>query len=248
LEDLQEAYPQVVLCTENLVDKIFSEYPVTVILCEKRGPSLNCPVWKDSSFKVMISPGAERLTNLPGDWRVQQKRILHRDLGGVSNGSWVVTVTVRASYVCRLLNYSILPQGSLLNCLDQGVRGQPCAAPGSEQEISEGLSTAGLSARMKVFPCGTKRDALFLIPTYTSRTGWCRRRLTDQELNWIWDVPESLVRITGLPRKGVPGSPAWVPLKIRNALVRALSAMQNQSEEATHWKMLLVFRSAPGWT
>jgi hypothetical protein len=230
-EELQRAFPHALLTTNNIVDEMFSTYPVTVLLCEKRVPPVRSKIWGSSALKFVVSESERRSPVSPPGWHSQDKELRHCDLGGVTDGTWSVTLNSRVAVGDDAFVFDAVPQGSLSSCIDQGAMGRPCVAPQDSQskQTEVRMLRPGLySSKNALFACAAKADDKFVVPAYRSKTGWCTRNLTQDERRLIWDITPSVRRRLGVFKDGphkrlVMG----IPMKIRAAVLRKVRELAN---------------------
>ena len=124
---------------------------------------------------------------LPIGWVHNFWRIRHADVGGCTDGCWVLHSAHRVDFVVVPPLHSIdefLPRGNVRRVL--------CSTVSSGKSVS--APPAGVSSLVDtLFPLGVD-PPFFTVPSVFSSSGWCRRRLSLDERLHLFDYSPVLFR------------------------------------------------------
>ena len=185
---LKRLYPRVVF-----ISGFTSPLPPVDVLLLSRVTLGQCNIsLKHCPFSLILSTARIRV---PLGWRHQYWRIPHAEVGGCTDGQWVLHSASRLGLAVDPLPHSssdFLPSGNVRRVLCSTVSGgKPIAAP-----------IAGSSSLVDtLFPLNVVTP-FFIVPSVFSPSGWCRRRLSLDERLHLLDFPPLLFRkLQGSQRK-----------------------------------------------
>jgi len=155
--------------------------------------------------------------------------VRHSTCGGVTDGSWTLSVYYKASLGPFSLLKNEVSGRNLHSLLDSAAKGRPCPAPPAVLLMSRPVV---VRQRCNTYHCEGLlpwggRKASVTCPSMLSPTKWVRRRLTNRELLQVLDIPESISSIlpasaltllisdtSHLPMKVVLQLLNWLPLAV----------------------------------
>ena len=189
---LESRFPQALMITENIVDDVFTTYPVTLVLCKRRSPIATSCMWSMQSLSLVLC--AKKLQGkMPTGWHGKAHPIKHTTTGGATDGTWVISAVTRDESWSSLFDCKSNPVGNMISCIDQSVAGLNCPPlPVREGEPTVHAHKGVFCAMNGLYSCNTVHSENFLVPSYRLRTGWCIRPLNNQEIFSVWDVTPGL--------------------------------------------------------
>ena len=216
---LQSLFLRTHLVTTNIVDSVFEDYPVTVVLCKKRKPLAKCVMWTMTMLKYVV--GTKRTQGaVTAGWHKHEESIKHVNVGGATDGAWAISIISKEDDKRGLYDFDSCPMGNIIGGLDQSNYGRACPPPNPRIAEPGVYSHLGYVCAMDgLYPCNAGPDDKFVVPCYRMKLGWCIRTLEVEEIWEIWDVSRGLTGMLDvndrdeLTRSGVP-------LKILGAVLR----------------------------
>ena len=191
LEWLRPAYPKIVFTHDF-------QYcpPVSAVFCDAR-PLESVTQWEH--LQLLFSLKRSKRQRRSG-WNYFGVSLLHSAVGGCTDGQAQVHCMVRSGteFSRKPATFSI-PSCVYTVASDTIDMGRIAAAPIMRRLPS--CEVVKLSASVYhgggLYPSDSKLPPVFLLPSVLSCTGWCRRRLTLEEVWGLYDVPHRVVELLG---------------------------------------------------
>ncbi len=190
-------------------------------------PPRQTNLWSTLYASVIIT--SRRVRHLKDtSWVTQTISLVHSDLGGTSDGSWVLHV-----YVKDLGFFAFEPRRvssqDLSSVLDTLQEGRPCPPP----KTLTSQTPAVCQLRPKTFHSSglipwSIQNLFVIVPCIFSPTGWVRRRLSHNEWLAIMDIPrDKVASLNGKEINSLLNSNSFFPLKVSTAILDSLRLTQS---------------------
>jgi hypothetical protein len=140
------------------VSQVLLRQPVDVLLYETNGPSVSDEVWSDANLKLVIWFNGNSRSRPPAVWSMVSTLVKHKDLGGITDGSWPFHAASRPGIPALVFGPVLGVPSTLSSIVDRTAQGTPCVAPAETGEACTAhglLSLKALEKRHKmqnVFP------------------------------------------------------------------------------------------------
>jgi hypothetical protein len=159
--------------------KIMADARVEAVLVETGRLRKSNPVWKAPQVAVVMSLDGWRECP-PEDWTTSRKKVSHAQLGGVTDGEFLIHIAYRGPFEdfdwCE--NLPGVP-AKLVHVLS-------CIGSGRKIPIPEGVPD-GWAAGERL--CWANRFKKIATPTVYYKDSWVKRRLELKELKGMLDIP-----------------------------------------------------------
>ena len=217
--------------SEKSVGELLREQPVEVVLYEEGRPRSQDLVWSSASVKVVVWFRARGPADSICGWSCRTHVIDHRQVGGVTDGHFVVTVATRTPY----------PEVNLGELIGlEGVRlGQimdPTIVAGSERAAPPSLGQDYTNTDFGVLSWRDRRSPVLTRNVRGGINCWVRRKLSPKELLLALDAPATLIKDGNEQLMEFWARHEFVPCKIRvevlNAIAEVLEPHQKEPRDA----------------
>ncbi|GKY95914.1 hypothetical protein MPSEU_000552000 [Mayamaea pseudoterrestris] len=197
---------------ERLEDWLARQQEADVVCFDNIRPGASHAVWKLPGVELVIWFGSYSRGNVPLGWIRTSHLIRHSELGGVTNGEFVVHLATRSDAPLAKLPQEVGVRMYLASIIDKTANGVPCSPPTNAEDVLVDLRQLG---------------DRYVVPSVFSRTGFVRRKLSSKEVNLVWDLPATITK--SCPPRLVERlvEEVRLPFKIR---VHALSVLTDFSD------------------
>jgi hypothetical protein len=171
--------------------RAMDEKAVDVILIETGRPRRNSPIWKGTRVLVVVSLDGWR-ESPPANWTTSRHRVGHAQLGGVTEGEFVIHIAHRGQFDgfdwCKDLPGVPAKLAHVLTCTGSG----------RKVPIPEGTPDGWTEGGRLLWE---RRFDKVATPTVFYKDSWVKRRLELKELKGVFDIPAQEVCGTALKEK-----------------------------------------------
>jgi len=180
-------------------------------------------LWDSDATMIVSLRRARHIRS--SNWAMTPLHLNHVSCGGVTDGSWTVSVYHKKDSASFTLAVHPVSGRNLHSLLDAMASGRPCVAP---PKVTPGSTPVVIKQRQSTYHCDgllpwSNRQAFITAPSVFSPTKWVRRKLTTQEMLNVLDVPDSLgSSLTPRQQTSLIHDDNLLPLKVALQLLNGL--------------------------
>jgi len=166
----------------------------TIIFNAGAPPGLSSLIWTNDNLHTLVATNTPR-KRLRHPWEMYRVDVLHNEVGGVSDG--VFRIFIFSLHTLSGLTPTQLPRRDVSSIVDPTTSGGTKAQPNEQSSMKIPTirrTPCGVLSSFGLFPLLSMKQK-FLVPSVFASSKWVHRKLSQQEILHVYDVPLRILKL-----------------------------------------------------